>query len=149
MRPGSEFFVRSGRRGRVPRDRSTEVVQEQGGKDASIRFPSRWDFSRPGSRKGTLGSCQILVDQRLPGLLPRRGASCNYNVCECWHNNHHAFPESAKLGLEDGETDPGWAVLQWLRSVGLVWNLGLPRPESHQEDLTGATGQDQTPIRPR
>lgn len=30
---------------------------------------------------------------------------------ECWHNNHHAFPGSAKLGLEKGQSDPGWWVL--------------------------------------
>ena len=30
---------------------------------------------------------------------------------EAWHNNHHAFPSSARLGLHAGETDPGWWVL--------------------------------------
>jgi len=27
---------------------------------------------------------------------------------EAWHNNHHAFPGSARLGVRDGEVDPGW-----------------------------------------
>jgi fatty-acid desaturase len=27
---------------------------------------------------------------------------------EAWHNNHHAFPGSARLGLRDGEIDPVW-----------------------------------------
>jgi fatty-acid desaturase len=31
---------------------------------------------------------------------------------ECWHNNHHAFPESARIGLDPGQADPGWWVLQ-------------------------------------
>jgi hypothetical protein len=31
---------------------------------------------------------------------------------ECWHNNHHAFPGSARLGLHAGEWDPGWWVLR-------------------------------------
>lgn len=57
---------------------------------------------------------------------------------ECWHNNHHAFPESARIGLVPGETDPGWHVLLWLQSVGLVWNLGQPRDRSDQEDLARA-----------
>ena len=57
---------------------------------------------------------------------------------ECWHNNHHAFPESARIGLAPGETDPGWHVLQWLQSAGLVWNVGLPRENSAQEDLARA-----------
>jgi stearoyl-CoA desaturase (delta-9 desaturase) len=53
---------------------------------------------------------------------------------ECWHNNHHAYPGSARLGLAPGEWDPGWWVLQGLRRVGLVWGVRLPadlppRPE--------------------
>lgn len=53
---------------------------------------------------------------------------------ECWHNNHHAWPGSARLGLRAGEWDPGWWVLVVLRRMSLVWNLVLPehlppRPE--------------------
>jgi fatty-acid desaturase len=54
---------------------------------------------------------------------------------ECWHNNHHAFPESARMGLEPGEFDPGYWVLVGLRAMGLAWNIGLPRPVTAQEDL--------------
>ena len=45
---------------------------------------------------------------------------------EAWHNNHHAFPASARLGLNRGETDPGWWVLCALRQLGVVWNLKTP-----------------------
>jgi fatty-acid desaturase len=53
---------------------------------------------------------------------------------ESWHNNHHAFPGSARLGLYEGEWDPGWWTLRALQRMGLVWNLRLPtdlpsRPE--------------------
>ena len=53
---------------------------------------------------------------------------------EAWHNNHHAFPESARLGLNAGQCDPGWWALSMLRRVGLVKNVRLPenlpqRPE--------------------
>lgn len=53
---------------------------------------------------------------------------------ECWHNNHHAFPGSARLGLAKGEWDPGWWVLCALEKFGLAWKLRLPehlapRPE--------------------
>lgn len=53
---------------------------------------------------------------------------------ECWHNNHHAYPGSARLGLAPGEWDPGWWVLLALRHMGLVWSIRLPadlpfRPE--------------------
>jgi fatty-acid desaturase len=57
---------------------------------------------------------------------------------ECWHNNHHAFPESARIGLAAGEPDPGWAVLRLLEATGWVWNVGLPRARSQQEDLARA-----------
>jgi len=45
---------------------------------------------------------------------------------ECWHNNHHAFPGSARLGLRADEWDPGWWVLSGLRRVGLAWGFRLP-----------------------
>lgn len=53
---------------------------------------------------------------------------------ECWHNNHHAYPGSARLGLAPGEWDPGWWVLVALEKIHLVWSLRLPehlplRPE--------------------
>ncbi len=46
---------------------------------------------------------------------------------ESWHNNHHAFPGSARLGLHAGEWDPGWWMLMLLRRAGLVWDLRLPQ----------------------
>jgi sn-1 stearoyl-lipid 9-desaturase len=54
---------------------------------------------------------------------------------ECWHNNHHAFPESARMGLAPGELDPGWHVLRVLRQWGLVSNLRLPRGMGQRDDL--------------
>lgn len=54
---------------------------------------------------------------------------------ECWHNNHHAFPESARIGLAADELDPGWTVISWLERHGLVWNVGLPRDTSARGDL--------------
>ncbi|MEL7198338.1 MAG: acyl-CoA desaturase [Pseudomonadota bacterium] len=54
---------------------------------------------------------------------------------ECWHNNHHAFPESARIGLEQGQLDPGWWVIRGLEAVGLASNIGKPRAPSLCEDL--------------
>jgi stearoyl-CoA desaturase (delta-9 desaturase) len=45
---------------------------------------------------------------------------------ESWHNNHHAFPGSARLGLYSGQVDPGWEVLKALEAAGLVWNIVTP-----------------------
>lgn len=54
---------------------------------------------------------------------------------ECWHNNHHAFPESARIGLGQNEFDPGWLVISALRRAGLISRTGEPREEAAREDL--------------
>jgi fatty-acid desaturase len=54
---------------------------------------------------------------------------------ECWHNNHHAFPGSARLGLTPGEWDPGWWVLSGLERAGLVWNIRLPKDLASRPEL--------------
>ena len=54
---------------------------------------------------------------------------------ECWHNNHHAVPESARMGLEARQFDPGYEVVRWMEARGWIWNVGLPRPEALREDL--------------
>jgi fatty-acid desaturase len=45
---------------------------------------------------------------------------------ESWHNNHHAFPGSAKLGLLPGQMDLGWFLIQALVTCGLAWNVKTP-----------------------
>lgn len=45
---------------------------------------------------------------------------------ECWHGNHHAFPESAKLGVELGQTDPGWWFISILKKAGLAKDVKSP-----------------------
>lgn len=45
---------------------------------------------------------------------------------ESWHNNHHAYPGSAILGLFENQPDPGWQVLNALGNLGLVWNIVRP-----------------------
>ena len=57
---------------------------------------------------------------------------------ECWHNNHHAFPESARMGLAPGEWGPGWHVLEALEKLRLVRNIGLPRTPRLRDDLVEA-----------
>lgn len=53
---------------------------------------------------------------------------------ECWHNNHHAFPGSALIGIYKGQIDPGWWFIKFLKVLGLATNIkthkDLPdRPE--------------------
>ncbi len=45
---------------------------------------------------------------------------------EAWHSTHHAWPESARLGIEPGQADPGWWLLRGLAWLGLVWDLQEP-----------------------
>lgn len=57
---------------------------------------------------------------------------------ECWHNNHHAFPESARIGLDPGQLDPAWWFIRSLERCGLARNVGRPRPPQDREDLLEA-----------
>jgi stearoyl-CoA desaturase (delta-9 desaturase) len=36
------------------------------------------------------------------------------------HNNHHAFPASARFSLRKHEFDPAWGVIRLLESLGLA-----------------------------
>jgi fatty-acid desaturase len=54
---------------------------------------------------------------------------------EAWHNNHHAFPGSAQLGVGEDEVDPGWWVLQALEHFGLIWNVKTPAMLPHRPNL--------------
>jgi stearoyl-CoA desaturase (delta-9 desaturase) len=45
---------------------------------------------------------------------------------EGWHNNHHAFPASARHGLDPGQIDVSWWIIRGLQRLGLVWNVKVP-----------------------
>ncbi|KAK9677209.1 hypothetical protein RND81_11G128200 [Saponaria officinalis] len=45
---------------------------------------------------------------------------------EGWHNNHHAFEYSARLGFEWWQIDVGWYVIKLLDAIGLAKNVKLP-----------------------
>ncbi|MFN3430153.1 MAG: acyl-CoA desaturase [Candidatus Sericytochromatia bacterium] len=48
---------------------------------------------------------------------------------EGWHNGHHAFPSSARHGLNRFEPDPTyWAIRLWM-AVGLADKVVLPTPD--------------------
>lgn len=46
---------------------------------------------------------------------------------EAWHNNHHAFPGSARIGLYPGQSDWGFRFIQLLERLGLAWNVRTPK----------------------
>lgn len=45
---------------------------------------------------------------------------------EGWHNNHHAFPSSARQGLRWFEVDFTYYTLLMLEKLGIVWDLKSP-----------------------
>jgi sn-1 stearoyl-lipid 9-desaturase len=45
---------------------------------------------------------------------------------ESWHNNHHAFPASARHGLYPGQIDIGFAFVRLLEKLGLAWDVQTP-----------------------
>ncbi len=53
---------------------------------------------------------------------------------EGWHNNHHAFPRSARHGLAWWELDMNYMALRMLQSLGLVWNV---RVRDHLRETRG------------
>ena len=53
---------------------------------------------------------------------------------ECWHNNHHAYPASAKIGIYPDQMDPGWWLIKFFERLGLASAIRTPenlppRPE--------------------
>ncbi|PSO53719.1 MAG: acyl-CoA desaturase [Cyanobacteria bacterium QH_8_48_120] len=47
-------------------------------------------------------------------------------VGEGWHNNHHAFPNSARFGLKWWQIDLGYWVIQALEMFKLAWDVKVP-----------------------
>jgi stearoyl-CoA desaturase (delta-9 desaturase) len=45
---------------------------------------------------------------------------------EGWHNNHHAYPSSARMGFRPWEVDLNYAILRLLARLGIVWDLRVP-----------------------
>jgi sn-1 stearoyl-lipid 9-desaturase len=49
---------------------------------------------------------------------------------EGWHNNHHAFPQSARHGMAWYEFDPNWYGIVMLRMLGLARNVKIACAEA-------------------
>lgn len=63
------------------------------------------------------GACVQGHDVVIAGLV---------SMGESWHNNHHAFPGSAKLGLYPGQIDLGWTLIKALERCRLAWDIVTP-----------------------
>ena len=65
------------------------------------------------------------------------------------HNNHHAFPRSARFAHLRREFDPGWPLIRLLERLGWVWNVQVPSPRQIDLRLLEDTGRTGTAARPR
>jgi stearoyl-CoA desaturase (delta-9 desaturase) len=48
---------------------------------------------------------------------------------EGWHNNHHAFPTSARHGLKWWQFDSSWITIRLMSLLGMASKLKTPTPE--------------------
>jgi stearoyl-CoA desaturase (Delta-9 desaturase) len=55
------------------------------------------------------------------------------SVGEAWHNNHHAFPTSARHGLRWWEVDASGLVILAAERLGLAWNVVRISPEQQRD----------------
>lgn len=59
---------------------------------------------------------------------------------EAFHGNHHAFPQSARLGLERGQVDLGWTFIRALMWLGLAGEAKLPENTQPRDGLRRTPG---------
>jgi stearoyl-CoA desaturase (delta-9 desaturase) len=45
---------------------------------------------------------------------------------EGWHNNHHAFPTSARHGLKWWQVDTSYWIIRGMEKLGLAWKVKVP-----------------------
>ena len=62
----------------------------------------------------------IAVDGR---NLPTWGL---FTFGEAFHNNHHAFPRSARMGFTRSQIDPGWWIIQAMAWIGWAQQIQTP-----------------------
>jgi len=49
---------------------------------------------------------------------------------ESWHNNHHAFPNSALFGVKGGQPDPGYWLIKAFERFGAASSVRVPSKEN-------------------
>ena len=54
---------------------------------------------------------------------------------EAWHNNHHAFPTSARHGLQRWQLDPSSGVIWLLERLGLARDVVRVSPDRRRRKL--------------
>jgi len=49
-----------------------------------------------------------------------------FTMGESWHNNHHAFPRSARHGLDPHQLDSSARLIRWFEQLGWATNVVVP-----------------------
>jgi fatty-acid desaturase len=70
-----------------------------------------------------------------------------FSMGESWHNNHHAFPASARHGLYPGQVDPGFGFVKWLERLGLAWNIQTPEVLPPRAGITAVAADARSILR--
>ncbi len=92
-------------------------------------------FAHRGGRQGWRVEGLPVQGYNLPGLgLLTFG--------ENWHGNHHAFPHSARLGVEEGQLDPGFWFIRALERLGLAREVQLPESAPARDGLVRVAAEN-------
>jgi stearoyl-CoA desaturase (delta-9 desaturase) len=59
---------------------------------------------------------------------------------EGWHNNHHAYPHSARHGWGPGQIDLTWQHIRLMQRLGLATQVRLPRAAAAGSGTAGGVG---------
>lgn len=67
---------------------------------------------------------------RTSDMSANNGLVAIVSLGEGWHNNHHAFPTSARHGLSAWQFDPTYLIIRFLEAIHLVRDVKTPSNEA-------------------
>ncbi|MEM7188062.1 MAG: fatty acid desaturase [Pseudomonadota bacterium] len=65
---------------------------------------------------------------------------------ENWHGNHHAFPHSARMGVEKGQLDPGFWFVRLLEALRLASDVQEPTSQPARDGLVRVPKAPDAPL---
>jgi fatty-acid desaturase len=104
----------------------------------SICVTGHWLVGHFAHRRGG----QSFVVEGAAGQGYNVGWATFISMGENWHNNHHAFPRSAQMGLFPGQIDPGWWLIRTFEALGLATNIKTPANLPLRPELRRLPGVD-------